>query len=190
MTDPTPQPSGPLPYLIDRLTRLIRAATDALETAYPDGVDDWQQELSRQLARYHAASYLAATGDATLEGAALTAVQQDLAIQLRFLGKFALVVQSGKRWENGYNARAEMYARSIKTPFYRGATKMLPLPAMPAEGTQCLTNCGCSWEISELEGDGNTDAYWRRGKEDSCQTCLQREADWSPIRIRGGVLQL
>lgn len=182
--------NGPLPFLIDRLSRLITTATDALEASYPDGVAAWQQELARQLARYHAASYMAGAGVDTLSGAALAAVQKDVAVQLRFLGKFALTVQSGKRWENGYRARAEMYARSIKTPFYRGVTRMLPLPAMPAEGTQCLTNCGCAWEIDTLEGEGNADAYWRRGKDDSCQTCLQREADWSPVRIREGVLQL
>jgi hypothetical protein len=187
MSDPA---AGALPWLIRRLTYLIGTATDALEAAYPDGVSDWQQELARQLARYSAASYMAGAGVDTLTGAGLAAVQHDLAVQLRFLGKFELVVQSGKRWENGWNARAAMYAQSIKTPYWRGRTKLLPLPAMPAEGTQCLTHCGCFWEVDTLDGDGNYDAYWRRGKDDSCQTCIQREGDWSPVKIRAGVLQL
>lgn len=188
MTDPTPQRSS-LAWLIQRLSALIAAATDTLEGDMSQ-VAAWQEELSRQLARYHAASYLAGSGDATLAGPAKAAVVRDLRTQLSFLGKFALEIQAADVWQAGWNARAAMYARSIKTPFERGRTRMLPLPAMPAEGTTCLTNCGCFWEIDELAGDGNADAYWRRGKDDSCQVCVQREADWSPVRIREGVLQL
>lgn len=184
MSDPA------LPFLIQRLTRLITAATDALETQYPNGVATWQQELSRQLARYSAASYMAGAGVESLSAAAQAAVLRDVAVQLRFLGKFAIVVQEGKQWERGWNARAASYANSVKVPFNRGVTKMLPLPAMPAEGTQCMGNCGCFWEINELEGEGNADAYWRRGKDDSCQTCKQREREWSPVNIRSGVLQI
>ena len=178
-----------LDWLIQRLTRLVQAATDTLERD-PTQVEAWQQELSRQLARYHAASYLAGSGAATLEGPARVKVVQDLKTQLGFLGKFALEIADAKAWQAGWNSRAAMYARSIRVPYERGHTKMLPLPAMPCEGTTCLTNCGCMWEIDELDGDGNADAYWRRGKGDSCQVCKQRERDWSPVKIRKGVVQL
>ena len=179
-----------LAWLLDRLTRLIATATQALEQSYPDGVQAWQDEIARQLARYHAAALMAGSGADTLTPAAKVKITQDLATQLHFLTRFGVTIQDGKRWENGYNARAESYANSIKIPYNRGVTKMLPLPAMPAQGTQCMGNCGCSWEIDELAGDGNADAYWRRSKDDSCQTCVQREQDWSPVQIRSGVLQL
>lgn len=188
MSDPS---GGALPWLIRRLTYLVTTATDALEAEYPGGVSAWQQELSRQLARYTAASYMAGADVDDLDDAALAQVQQDLAIQLKFLGNFEMQVRSGKRWENGWNARAAMYAQSIKTPYWRGRTKVLPLPAMPAEGTQCRTYCGCFWEVVTVDEEkGHYDAYWRRGKDDSCQTCRQRAADWAPIEIRGGVLML
>ena len=65
----------------------------------------------------------------------------------------------------------------------------LPLPAMPRDGTsQCLSNCGCAWEIAELDGDGNYDCTWQLGKTENCQTCRQRAADWSPLQIRDGRL--
>lgn len=179
-----------LTWLLNRLTRLIATATDALEQSYPDGVEAWQQEVARQLARYHAAAIMAGAEVDALTKPMTVAITEDLANQLHFLGRFGATIQDGKVWQNGYNARAESYANSIKTPFYRGVTKMLPLPAMPAQGTQCMGNCGCQWEIDELEGDGNADAYWRRSKDDSCQVCVQREQDWSPVRIRDGVLQI
>lgn len=184
-----PEPR-PLAWLIQRLTRLIATATDALEASYPDGVAAWEQELSRQLARYHAAAMLAGSDADALTPAMRTAVTRDLATQIAFLQQFGVVVRSGAQWERGYQARAAMYAQSIKVPYWQGATKLLPLPAMPAEGTQCLTNCKCAWDVQQLDGDGNADAYWRRGADDSCQTCRQREQEWAPVRIREGVLQL
>lgn len=179
-----------LRWLLDRLVRLIRAATSALETSYPHGVADWQSEVSRQLARYHAAAILAGADVNALTKPMTVAITKDLAAQLRWLDKFGLEIQNGAEWQAGWNSRAESYANSIKIPYNRGVTKMLPLPAMPAQGTGCYGNCGCSWEIVELEGDGNVDAYWRRSKDDSCQVCKQREQDWSPVKIREGVLQV
>mgnify|MGYP001593501972 CR=1 FL=1 len=179
-----------LQWLLERLTRLVRAATDALEASYPQGVAEWQQEISRQLARYHAASIMAGASVDSLTKPMTVAVTQDLATQLKFLSKFGVEIQDGAQWQAGWNSRAELYAKSIKTPYWRGATKMLPLPAMPAQGTGCYSNCGCSWEVNELDGDGNADAYWRRSKDDSCGICIQRERDWSPVRIRDGVLQI
>lgn len=186
-----PNTPAPLAWLLDRLSRLVATATDSLEAAYPDGVAAWQQEVSRQLARYHAAAILAGSGVDTLTPAMHTAVTADLATQLKFLGKFGLVLQDGDTWQSGWNARAQMYAESIKAPYWRGAVKMLALPAMPGDGTtQCLTNCDCSWDIVQLEGDGNYDCTWAMGDVEHCQGCKQRAADWAPLRVRDGVVQV
>jgi len=179
-----------LDWLTERLLRLVAEATGALETD-PTDVQAWQDEISRQLARYHAASYLAGSGTDTLTGPARTAVLSDLATQLKFLGKFGIEIQEAQEWQAGWNARAAMYARSIATPYWRGATKMLPLPAMPADGTtQCLTNCKCSWSVVALDGDGNYDCTWQMSDVEHCQTCKQRASDWAPLRVREGVVQL
>lgn len=180
-----------LQWLLARLTRLVQTATSSLEQSYPDGVAAWQQEIARQLARYHAAAMLAGAGMETLTKPQTVAVTKDLATQLKYLGKFGIEVQDAAQWEKSWNSRAEMYAQSIKAPFYRGLTRMYPLPAMPADGTsQCLTNCLCMWELDEQPGDGNVDAYWRVTAAESCQTCLERGRTWAPIKIRDGVLQI
>ena len=68
---------------------------------------------------------------------------------------------------------------------------MLPLPAMPGDGTsQCLTRCRCSWDITKLEGDGNYDCTWVMSDAEHCQTCRQRATDWAPLRVREGIVQL
>lgn len=180
---------GSLDWLLARLSRLIAAATDALARDYPAGVEAWQQEIGAQLARYHAAAYLAGSGAPTLAGPAHAAVLTDLATQLAFLGKFGLVVQAGAQWERGWNARAQMYADSIQVPYWRGKTQLLPLPALPGDGTsQCLTHCRCLWDVQQLEGENNYDCTWVMADAEHCQTCKQRAADWAPLRIRDGMI--
>lgn len=178
-----------LERLIARLARLVRAATAALESD-PARVEAWEQTMQRLITRYSTAAMLAGAKAQTLTPQQTAAIKQSVAAQLDFLRNFAVTIQGDKEWQTGWNARAESYANGIKTPYWQGATKMLPLPAMPTEGTQCMGNCNCLWEIETVnEAAGDYDCYWRRGAGDSCQTCKQRAADWSPVRIRGGSLQ-
>lgn len=189
MTDRVPQPK--LDKLIHRLSLLIGAATDTLE-ADPGQVAAWYDEIARQLRRYHLAAFMAGYGQTTkLPNGADKAVADDIATQLKFLGQFRTEMQDAAEWQAGWNARAQMYASSITVPYWRGAVKMLPLPAMPAQGTACLTRCRCAWDVQQLDGDNNYDAYWRLGSIETkhCQICLEREAQWSPVQIRGGELQ-
>lgn len=179
-----------LDRLIARLTRLISVATTALEGVYPARVDEWQQELARQLTRYHQAAALAGSGSPGLTPELTTAIKADLSGQLGFLGKFAIEIKDGDEWQRGWNRRAEMYAGSVQVPYWRGKTQMLPLPAMPGDGSsECLTRCRCAWDVQPLDGDGNYDATWQLGAaEQHCQQCAQRAADWSPLKIRNGEL--
>jgi hypothetical protein len=185
MTDAIPQPA--LDRLVRRLSLLIGTATSALERD-PSQVEAWHDEVARQLRRYHLAAYLAGSG-ASPDVIAPHIISVDVSKQLQFLEQFAAEIQDAAEWKAGWSARAEMYAGSIKTPYWRGVTKLLPLPAMPADGSnQCLTRCGCAWDVQQLDGDNNYDAYWRRSKSDSCQTCVQRSVEWAPLQIRDGVL--
>lgn len=186
MTVPTPQ----LDRLIARLSSLIAAATEALGQDITQA-DAWYNEVARQLKRYTTAAYLSGAGVEVPGPAAKTLLDQIVQTQLDYLAAFRDEIKVTDEWEPRWNSRAQMYADSIKNPWWAGKTRGYPLPAMPGDGTtQCLTKCGCGWEIDELEGEGNADAYWRRAKSDSCQTCVEREQQWSPLRIREGVLLL
>lgn len=53
------------------------------------------------------------------------------------------------------------------------------------------SGCNCKWDVKAVDAaNGDYDAYWRLEKGSKhCQTCLERAAQWSPLRIREGVLQ-
>lgn len=166
--------------------RLMRALEAGLST-----VEAWQQQFSDYLAKYHTAALLVGQGNITLNDAGRTYLGKTVATQLRFLNNFATEIQDEAQFKLGWNARAALYAQGIGQSYWKGATRMLPLPAMPRDGTsQCLGNCTCSWEITELDGEGNYDCTWMLGvTEHHCQTCPQRATDWAPLRIRDGRLE-
>jgi hypothetical protein len=180
----------PLQWLIDRLSRLVSTATDALEQG--GSVIDWRDTVARLLTRYSAAALQAGQNGAPLDEAGKAAVVKQVQAQIGFLDGFAAEIQDAPQFEQGWKARAEMYAKSIAAPYWSGRTKMLPLPALPGDGTtQCLGNCTCTIEVDWIdEENGDADVYWRLGaSERHCQTCPQRAQDWSPLRIRNGELQ-
>lgn len=174
------------------MRQLLGTATDALERVYPRGVAAWEAELERALRDYHAAAYLAGSGARTpdqVRPPARVAIERDIATQLAYLRRFGVTIRENATWEKGWKTRAQSYADAIQVPYWRGRTKMLPLPAMPGEGSQCLTHCRCSWEIVTVDAAANDyDCYWRMSDAEHCQTCLERAATWSPLEIRGGRL--
>lgn len=177
-----------LDRLIGRLSSLIGAATSALERDMAQA-DRWYDEVARQLRRYTSAAYLSGSGTADLNVEEHKLIAQYVATQLDFLSAFRDEIKAADEWSNVWNSRALMYADSIKAPWWAGNTRGYPLPAMPGDGTtQCLTRCRCVWRVDELEGDGNADAYWVVSAGETCQTCVERAAQWAPLRIRDGVL--
>lgn len=177
-----------LDRLIAKLSRAIEEDTDALALGQTTP-GQWQQDITKLLERYTAAAYKAGQNGDPLTAKDIRSVKGLVAAQVEYLDNFTLEIQGASEWQAGWNARAQMYAESIKVPYWKGATKVLPLPAMPAEGTQCLTRCRCIWDVDALDEEaGDYNAYWRRGAGDSCQTCRERAAQWSPLQIRGGEL--
>ncbi len=154
---------------------------------------EWFERMMLIIERTHSQAAMIGAGVSELSPEMQLAIDGHLEIQSEFLKNFLSDYQENG-WKDSYHARSRMYALSSYASFNHGdvisqAGKVLPLPAYPAEGTQCLSNCKCSWSIDVLDFNaGNFDAYWKLGTNDSCQTCVQRAGEWSPVRIRGNTL--
>ncbi len=182
---------------IDLVTSTMAEEVAALMTQLEMGlpVSLWHQEMMTLLARYHTAAMMSGLGLDILPEGALRLLGETLEFHEGFLDNFKRVIEAAGEFKNKWRARARLYAMSPTTSYaegdvYRQTGKFLPLPAMPAQGTNCYTNCKCRWRI-EKRGPGDYDAYWvlEPGAK-HCQVCLQRRDDWYPIRIRGGRLRV
>lgn len=150
-------------------------------------VDTWQQLVARDLLVGHYAAMMTGRETKDLSTPARNQVLTTVAEQVDYLNRFAdQIAQTG--WQEAYGARALLYAGSVKGTFWRGRTFGLDLPYMPGDGSsECLGNCGCRWDIA-YDGDPedlNATARWVRGKDDSCETCVQRAG--VVFRFREGV---
>jgi hypothetical protein len=181
------------PRPLNRLLAKALVTVDGLvdELANGQSASDWRAAMERVLARYHTAALLTGQGNTALTPQGRQTLAQTLVTQLRFLNRFAIEIQDAAEFMTGWRARAAMYALGIQQDYWSGATRFLPLPAMPCDGSsQCLTRCKCHWQIDWIdEENGDADCYWVMGAtEYHCQTCPQRAADWAPLKVRGGKL--
>ena len=173
---------------IDTAVRLTKAAKNgAISTAE-------YERLMRQLMRRMNTDAIMIGLDGELPDGLGQLLETHLAIQGDYFDNYMTDIRADG-WTPKNVSRSVLYARSAVTSYhhgdvYRQAGAVLPLPAYPCEGTQCGNNCKCSWRIDVINADQNDyDAYWDVNSSETCQTCIQRGQQWSPIRIRGGVLQ-
>ena len=176
------------------LIRLLANLTMERAEGRLDG-DTWEHAFMQALSQYHLAAYAHGAGMKlrNLGPEDHKLVQAVVDRQKKFLQGFDHAFEDGRYEDRETVAahRAKMYADAVLGTWWMGNTRGWPLPAWPADGTtQCKTNCRCAWDIQELEGEGNADAYWILGPTDHCQTCVQRAEEWSPVKIRNGDLQL
>lgn len=178
----------------DATRNLIALLIERFDT-YADGLAagqvtpvQWHNAVARELFAHYLAAYSAASGLAP--DVALRQVKAPVAAQVEYLNKFTADVEAGRYDDSpdALKARLLMYAGSLKSAEQRGRYRDWDMPYWPAEGTDCHTNCGCSWELvvsdaASLDGE----AYWRRAKDDSCATCRTREQR-NPYTFREGAL--
>jgi hypothetical protein len=181
-----------LDTLLDQLREEIDRNTDDLRDGEID-IDEWQARLSDSLVSYSIAGYLSNKPGETYTRKDKEVLARFLQFHIDKANAFADEIQDtwdedDTAWKPRWESRASMYAGAIKTAEAKGRTVGIPLPFFPAEDTDCLTHCGCNWRIDVLDADeGTIDAYWERNKNDSCDTCIERE-NGNPYEIRDGVL--
>lgn len=84
------------------------------------------------------------------------------------------------------------FINGARTAYERGNAEAYGLPALPqypGDGnTECHKGCRCHLGISTLPGIGNFDVRWILGRAEHCSDCVRLSREWSPLRIRAGVI--
>lgn len=114
----------------------LRKRLAAIPAPTTGAVDDWLQAMQQALGDGFRAAAEAGYG-AALPTAARDALGPLLKDQLELLGRFAGEISEGG-WQPGMERRQQQYAESAGAAYWAGATKFLPLPALPRDGT-CIT---------------------------------------------------
>lgn len=182
-----------LAYLMRDLADLIDQIVRKLKLGY-FGAMQFMEEMIDLIGRYSIAAYMTGARSGELSDIDTENIKGFVKAQIGFLDGFVAVIQDNKKFMEGWEARAESYARGIIAPYWKGKTKILPLPIMPSQSCACGGRCACAWDIVPLdENNGDYDATWtlnatRIVKFEHCQDCLERASQWRPLQIRGGVL--
>jgi len=152
--------------------------------------DTWYDKFAQAIETYHREALQTGLGTLSLTERNMQYLDAVVEAQLGFLDGWKLEIQAEPQFRQEWKARAALYALSVKQDYWAGVSRFLPLPAMPGDGTsQCLGNCNCQWDIYWIDEEkGDADATWLINPGEHCQTCLQRAADWAPLRIRSGIL--
>lgn len=157
---------------------------------------EFERKMAALLARTYTQQYMAGAGVRELTAAQREQIAKRVAVQLQFLSEFkstmgarlATLQTPEQRAADlaAWQRRARMYADGTQVSWWMGRTDGLNLPAFPKDGgTACLSNCGCSWEIEEVDAKrGHYDCYWRLGDKEHCEDCTSREAQYSPFKVR------
>lgn len=154
-------------------------------------LNTWLSSMAIEVRALHTSAAVAGVGGfGNLHPDDLQRIEVATQTQLAYLRAWGrqLATMDGDYSERQMKVRASLYGGASNATFSKAQIRSMgvpDLPYYPAENTECRTNCGCAWEIEPLDGDGNFDCHWRRGKTDSCKTCIARERR-SPLQVRGG----
>lgn len=150
------------------------------------GTAEWQRQFEALIIEQHAAAYFAGQGTTVLTARGDAELGTLMQAQLDYLAGFAAELDSLS--DAQAHARAALYAGPLRATYSRGEFALWQLPYHPGEGTPCMGNCHCHWEIrvEDLE-ELNARAFWILGPSEHCDECAARAR--RRYTIRGGVLQ-
>lgn len=184
-----------MPARLDRLLSIVDSDIDEIVSEMVNGTLDaggFRELMEETIVEHHMSAAMVAYGTDRLDALpseALAKLERVIDFHLEKLDNFTQEIEE-TGWLDRYAARARMYGRGIKASYGVGETRGYEMPYYPAQGTECMTNCGCEWvEVVVSEATESYNYWWRRAKDDSCNTCLAREAEYPasrPYRIRFG----
>lgn len=174
-----------LRQLLDLFLQDIAEQADGIASGHVS-IDDWQRQMAQSLLVFHYASYQAARDTRDLAPGERARINEQVGTQLDYLNGFAEQLDQ-RGWQDKDLVRAALYAGSIKPAYWRGKTYPYELPAYPTEGSPCIVNCACVWQMVEHDAEElDADFYWKLGPTEHCDVCKDRAKQWNPLKIRGG----
>ena len=155
----------------------IDALFDDLESEELSKVD-FESAMLGLLSAYIAAAFMAGaeTEDVTPE-----TIAPLVEFQAGYLAAFVTTMLAAEGINPAWRSRARSYAGAVVPAFWRGKNSGLVLPAYPGEGSECMQNCKCAWNI--VRDAYGYDCYWELGYAEHCPTCVERNREWYPWRI-------
>lgn len=154
---------------------LIGPATTAL--AEGGSISAWRRQMEMAIRRSQTAAYIAATAERLgvspsavkgLSRAERKELDARIDAQLKYLDGFVADLKAGKLTMAQAQARANLYSGATRGTYY--ATRYQGLPFYPTEGSECMTNCKCSWRQQGKE------YLWTLHAAEHCPTCETRAA--------------
>jgi hypothetical protein len=104
--------------------------------------------------------------------------------QYQYLQQLEQRLKDGKLSAAQLAYQLKAYVTATKTAFEAGkvASYGVPsLPAYPGQGSECLYNCKCRWNI--VDTPDAWECTWTLSAAEHCPTCLRRAAEWNPLRV-------
>lgn len=186
---------------------VVSTGTDMLANLVGNGLlnpADWEAAMRAEIKREYIRQYLLGIGgEGSMTAQDWGSIGGMIADQYRYLDDFADLVAAGELSEGQIRARAAMYVNSAREAFERAQARAWGIPegalpaytdgrtAYPGDGqTICLTNCNCSWVLTDVYDDDGAligwDCYWTLGpvKTDHCDDCETNASKWNPFEVR------
>lgn len=109
-------------------------------------------------------------------------IDQDVQEQFKYLDGFVRAI--GDLSPEAAQARADMYARSARSQYWKQACPV-DLPIYPGDGqTNCKTACDCYLEIDTESKAGACLVTWQIGNTNTpCSTCAELARTWRPLEV-------
>lgn len=161
-------------------------------------VNQWQRAMRDEIEKLHLTSWIVGRGGLDgLSAVDLKAVRRKVGEQAKYLDNFAQDLRGQRNRREDFDPakianRARLYGGAASATVNQANTAAIGLPRLPqypGDGsTLCRVSCRCSLRIDKLKGQGDWNIYWKLGKAEHCEDCIELSKRWNPLRIRKGVL--
>lgn len=159
---------------------------------------EWERQMRREVSSLHiTADAVGRGGLQNMTTEDLNRVNRQVEDQTQYLERWRRQMDDGDFPIDDparIRQRGLTYGQNADVTLNRAALSIRGIPELPAEPkdgtTSCLYNCYCRWNVVTLDASkGDYNAFWVIDpSRENCPECIRRAGAWSPLEIRGGVV--